>query len=104
MTRKKKVTTATPSQTQAATISPSTIFNNITLPQPSSENKEPKIKTVDVGPFRLPGVKVDLNQFDQDQAQELMDFARETGAYIREDGLLSWKSASRRDWFILRWS
>lgn len=104
MSRKKKVTTATPAQTQAAANPNTAIFNNITLPQPGTVSKEPKLKTVEVGPFRLPGVKVDLNQFSKEQADKLVEFARETGAYIRDDGLLSWKSASKRDWFILRWS
>jgi hypothetical protein len=83
-----------------------TAVTNVNLPQPGTLNvqKEPKIKTVEVGPFRLPGVKVDLNQYSEQEAQALADFARESGAYLREDGLYSWKSAAKRDWFILKYS
>jgi hypothetical protein len=78
---------------------------SVPLPSgPPSLQKEPKIKTVEVGPFRLPGVKVDLEQFTETQARELAEFARESGAYVREDGLYSWKSAAKRDWFILKYS
>lgn len=78
---------------------------NPPLPKgPPSPVKEPKLKTVEVGPFRLPGVKVDLDQYSPEQAEELAAFARESGAYIREDGLYSWKSLAKRDWFILKYS
>jgi hypothetical protein len=77
---------------------------NMPLPGPPTLVKEPKLKTVEVGPFRLPGVKLDLEQYTEDQARELSEFARESGAYVRDDGLFSWKSAAKRDWFILKYS
>jgi len=89
-----------------AVTNPSAIFNNITLPQPSGEDKKgPKLETVEVGPFRLKGVKIDVNQFTNEQYQEMIAWAKENNAYIVEDkGLFSWKSEAKRDWFILRWS
>lgn len=86
-----------------------TAVTNPNLPQPpfGNENKrdEPKLQTCEVGPFRLKGVKVDLNQFTQEQIEEMFAWARENDAYIVEDrGLFSWKSEAKRDWFILRWS
>jgi hypothetical protein len=65
----------------------------------------PKIEAVEVGMFRLPGVKVDLNQYTQEQVDEMRTWARENGAYDDGDrGLFSWRQESKRDWFILRWS
>jgi hypothetical protein len=86
-----------------------TAVTNPNLPQPpfGNENKtdQPKIQTCEVGPFRLKGVKVDLNQYNEDQIKEMIDWAKENGAYVAEDkGLFSWKNESKRDWFLLRWS
>lgn len=80
---------------------------NLPLPPFGNEGKknEPKLQTCEVGPFRLKGVKVDLNQFTEDQIKEMIAWARENDAYVAEDkGLFSWKSEAKRDWFILRWS
>ena len=69
---KKKTTTANPQTANTAATNPAAVFNNITLPQPSGEKKEPKLSTVEVGPFRLPGVQVDLNQYNPDQVNEMI--------------------------------
>ena len=89
-----------------AVTNPNAVVNNITLPQPGGEEKlGPKLTTVEVGPFRLPGVQVDFNQFTPEQVQEMLEWARENGAYVAEDrGMFSWKKAKLRDWFILRWT
>jgi hypothetical protein len=86
-----------------------TAVTNPNLPIPPFGNgdkkDEPKLQICEVGPFRLKGVKVDLNQFTEDQIREMMVWARENDAYVAEDtGLFSWKSEAKRDWFILRWS
>ncbi len=82
----------------------STIFNGINLPNPEGK-KGPKIETCEVGPFRLKGVKVDIEQFTADEYKEMIAWSKENGAYVVEDrGLFSWKSEAKRDWFILRWS
>lgn len=103
MPRKSKK--ASQSATTTAVTNPGAIFNNITLPQPSGEDKKgPKLETCEVGLFRLPGVKVDLNQYSETDVKEMISWARENDAYIVEDkGLFSWKKEAKRDWFILRW-
>jgi hypothetical protein len=85
-----------------------TAVTNPNLPQPpfGNENKvdEPKIATCEVGPFRLAGVKVDFNQFTEEEVKEITDWARENGAYVSDTGLFSWRDPGKRDWFILRWT
>lgn len=81
-----------------------TAVTNTTLPQGTAA-QEPKMRTVDVGPFRLAGVKLDPGQFTEEQYQEILTWARENGAYVTEEtGLLSWRTAKMRDWFLLKWS
>jgi len=86
-----------------------TATNTNTLPLPSFGNPEqkqgPKIETVEVGPFRLKGVKVDVGQYTPEQFTEMVSWAKDNGAYVSEDkGLFSWKDTAKRDWFLLRWS
>lgn len=78
----------------------------ITVPQPAGEDqKGPKIETCEVGMFRLPGVKVDFNQYTEEQVKEMLAWARENSAYVVEErGLFSWRKEAKRDWFVLRWS
>lgn len=81
----------------------STAVTNTNLPTPGQG--DPKLAAVEVGPFRLKGVKVDLNQFTAEQVEEMRAWAKENGAYSDADkGLFSWKDEAKRDWFILRWS
>ncbi len=103
MPRKKK--TASAQSANTAVTNPGAIFNNISLPTPTGEEaKGPKIETCEVGMFRLPGVKVDLNQYSEQEVAEMMTWARENSAYVAEDkGLFSWRKESLRDWFVLRW-
>jgi hypothetical protein len=95
---KQKNTTAT---AQVMRPSPNTFMP----PMSGEENKGPKLETCEVGPFRLKGVKVDVNQYTAEQVTEMIAWARDNDAYVVEDkGLFSWKSEAKRDWFILRWS
>jgi hypothetical protein len=83
-------------------VNPNTMMSPMT---PGDPSKVPKLETVAVGMFRLPGVKVDLNQYNPEEVEEMMVWARENHAYIVEEkGLFSWKKESLRDWFILRWT
>lgn len=41
-------------------------------PMSADENKGPKLETCEVGPFRLKGVKVDLNQYTVEEVQEMI--------------------------------
>ena len=103
MTKRKSKTAST--QTTANVANPTnigTILNGIKLPEAEGK-KGPKLETCEVGMFRLPGVKIDLEQFTQEQIKEMEDFARESGAFIG-GGLYSWKNAGKRDWFILKYS
>ena len=65
----------------------------------------PKLEACEVGLFRLPGVKVNVEEFTPEELEEMFDWAKENHAFIVKDqGLLSWRDSSLRDWFILRWS
>ncbi len=82
----RKTKTASAPTVNTAVTNPGAVFNNITIPQPSGEDKKgPKIETCDVGPFRLKGVKVDFNQYTEDQIKEMVAWARENDAYVVED-------------------
>lgn len=90
-------------------MSNNTTAANVNLPLPPFGNPDqkqgPKIEAVEVGPFRLKGVKVDFGQYTEEQVTEMIAWAKENNAYVAEDkGLFSWKSEAKRDWFILRWS
>lgn len=99
---KRKTTTANPQAVNTAVTNPGAIFNNIKLPEAEGK-KGPKLETCEVGMFRLPGVKLDVEQFTELELKEMEEFARSSGAFIAS-GLYSWKSASKRDWFILKYS
>lgn len=101
----KKTKTANPAIVNTAVTNSNSALNGITLPVPGSQEtkKEPKLQTCEVGPFRLPGVRLDLEQFTDQELAEMDTWAKENGAYLGH-GLYSWKDAAKRDWFILRWS
>lgn len=71
-----------------------------------------KMKTCEVGMFRLPGVIVeddddeDKTPVSEEQLKELEDWCNsEFGTGMRmTDRLFSFRKESQRDWFILRWS
>ena len=70
-----------------------------------------KIKTCQVGMFKLPGVIIELPEDVTDQSKtsllEEMDAwaTSEQGTGKRmTDTLWSFRKESQRDWFILRWS
>ena len=65
-----------------------------------------KIKTCEVGLFRLPGVVLDKEEVTETKLAELDEWAASTqgtGKRLTEV-LWSFKNESQRDWFILRWS
>lgn len=100
---KSKASKANTQAANTAVTNPNVIFNNITLPT-GEDKKGPKLETCEVGMFRLPGVKVDVEQFSEQQLDEMRVWARENGAYSDPgNGLFSWKDTAKRDWFILRW-
>ena len=71
-----------------------------------------KLKTCEVGMFRLPGVIVeddegdDVTEVTEQELKEMEDWCNsEFGKGMRmTDRLFSFRKESQRDWFILRWS
>ena len=70
-----------------------------------------KLKTCEVGMFKLPGLVVELpkDTTDESKASLLNEMdvwaASEQGTGKRmTDTLWSFRKVSQRDWFILRWS
>ena len=71
-----------------------------------------KLKTCEVGMFRLPGIVVEddgdenTTPVSEEQLKEMEDWCNsEFGTGIRmTDRLFSFRKESQRDWFILRWS
>lgn len=65
-----------------------------------------KMKTCDVGLFRLPGVVIDKEEATEDKIKEMDEWAQSAqgvGQRMTET-LWSFKKDSQRDWFILKWS
>ena len=72
---------------------------------------EMKLKTCEVGMFKLPGLIVELpKDTSEDQLKVLLDemdswSSSDQGTGKRmTDTLWSFRKESQRDWFILRWS
>lgn len=71
-----------------------------------------KMKTCEVGMFRLPGIIIedddgeDVTAVSEAELKEMEDWCNsEFGKGMRmTDRLFSFRKESQRDWFILRWS
>lgn len=71
-----------------------------------------KLKTCEVGMFRLPGLIIedddgeDVTAVTEAELKEMEDWCNsEFGTGMRmTDRLFSFRKESQRDWFILRWS
>ncbi len=71
-----------------------------------------KMKTCEVGMFRLPGIIIENDDDEnatpvsEEQLKEMEDWCNsEFGSGMRmTDRLFSFRKESQRDWFILRWS
>jgi hypothetical protein len=71
-----------------------------------------KLKTCEVGMFRLPGIIVengdeeDSPDITEEQLKEMEDWCNsEFGTGMRmTNKLFSFRKESQRDWFVLRWS
>lgn len=71
-----------------------------------------KMKTCEVGMFRLPGIIIedddgeDVTAVSEAELKEMEDWCNsEFGTGMRmTDRLFSFRKESQRDWFILRWS
>jgi hypothetical protein len=68
-----------------------------------------KLKTCEVGMFRLPGIIIEAEEdetINEDNIKEMEAWCNsEFGTGMRmTDRLFSFRKESQRDWFILRWS
>lgn len=68
-----------------------------------------KLKTCEVGMFRLPGIIIEAEEEEtvtEEQLKEMEEWCNsEFGTGMRmTDKLFSFRKESQRDWFILRWS
>jgi len=71
-----------------------------------------KLKTCEVGMFRLPGIIVEddndenKTKVSEEQLKEMEEWCNsEFGTGVRmTDRLFSFRKESQRDWFILKWS
>ena len=68
-----------------------------------------KMKTCEVGMFRLPGIVIEPDEDEiipEEKLKEMEEWCNsEFGKGMRmTDKLFSFRKASQRDWFILRWS
>ena len=68
-----------------------------------------KLKTCEVGLFRLPGILIAPDEDEiitEEKLNEIDDWSKsEQGTGKRmNDKLWSFKTEAQRDWFILRWS
>ena len=60
---------------------------------------------VEVGMFKLPGLRFEKGQIPEDLHNDMVAWSKENhcGTAMNE-WLWSFKSEEKRDWFILRWS
>lgn len=68
-----------------------------------------KMKTCEVGMFRLPGIVIEADEdetISEERLKEMEDWCNgEFGKGMRmSERLFSFRKPSQRDWFILRWS
>ncbi len=65
-----------------------------------------KMKTCEVGLWRLPGVVIDKEEINEEKLAEMDAWASSPqGVGTRMTEVLwSFKKESQRDWFILKWS
>lgn len=68
-----------------------------------------KLKTCEVGLFRLPGILIEAEEeeiISEEKLNEIDEWSKsEQGTGKRmTDKLWSFKTEAQRDWFILRWS
>ncbi len=65
-----------------------------------------KMKTCDVGLWRLPGVVIDKEEITPERLKEMDEWANSPqGVGTRMTEVLwSFRKESQRDWFILKWS
>jgi hypothetical protein len=68
-----------------------------------------KLKTCEVGMFKLPGIIIEADENEtitEEQLKEMEDWCNsEFGKGMRmTERLFSFRKESQRDWFILRWS
>jgi len=65
-----------------------------------------KIKTCEVGLFKLPGVTLDKEEVTPEVVAEMEEWLEsEQGVGMKmTDYLWSFKTEAQRDWFILRWT
>jgi hypothetical protein len=75
----------------------------LTLPSPLQPQPEPRWQSVSVGPFNLPGIKINPELWLNEDLETMLAWSREQGALINGD-LIAWKKVKLRDWWILKWS
>lgn len=63
------------------------------------------MEQVQLGLFKLPGIKFEKDQIPEDLAEEMDSWCKENncGSQMNE-WLWSFKNESQREWFILRWA
>jgi hypothetical protein len=80
------------------------VLANINTPMQGNPNNEPKMITCKVGPFNLPGLIVDYNQYTAEEVTEMETWGAANGGQKMSDKLWSFRKEAKRDWFILRWT
>ena len=65
-----------------------------------------KMKTCEVGLWRLPGVVIDKEEINEEKLAEMDAWANSPQGVGKRmtEVLWSFKKESQRDWFILKWS
>lgn len=62
------------------------------------------MKNVEVGMFRLPGIAFEKGQLSEELNKEMVAWAQAEGVGMSmTPQLWSFRKASHRDWFVMRW-
>lgn len=63
-----------------------------------------KMKNVQVGMFKLPGIVFEKNELSEELNSEMIAWAQAEGVGMSmTESLWSFKKEAHREWFILRW-
>lgn len=69
----------------------------------SGETVKDKLTACEVGMFKLPGLIMDVEQYSEQQIEEMQSWAKENGATRMTETLWSFRKEAMRDWFVLKW-
>ena len=70
-----------------------------------TQHRDTKMKNVEVGPFKLPGIVFEQGELPSELLEDMKHWAEAEGVGMSmTERLWSFKKEAHREWFVLRWS